>query len=276
MDLILFLKAFLMGVLEGLTEFLPVSSTGHLIIAGELLGFMDGPLRSVFMVAIQLGAILAICWLYREKLARVTVGVFGGDAASWRFVINLLIAFLPAMVLGLLFYKIIKGVLFFPVPVAIALIVGGFVILWAEKRQHAVRVQEVDDMTWRDALLVGLCQCFALVPGTSRSGATIIGGLFVGLSRKAATEFSFFLAIPTMFAATVYDVYKHRDLFHADDLAILATGFLAAFVAALLTVKALVAFVTKHSFVPFAWYRIVFGLLVLGLWAGGVIVWQDV
>jgi undecaprenyl-diphosphatase len=273
-DVILFLKALLMGVLEGLTEFLPVSSTGHLIIAGELIGFMDGPLRSVFMVAIQLGAILAICWLYREKLLRVSAGVFTGDAASWRFTLNLLVAFLPAMLLGLLFYKVIKGVLFFPVPVAIALILGGFVILWAEKRVHHVRVQEVDDMTWRDALLVGLCQCFALVPGTSRSGATIIGGLFVGLSRKAATEFSFFLAIPTMFAATVYDVYKHRDLFHPDDLAILATGFVAAFIAALLTVKALVAFVAKHSFVPFAWYRIAFGLLVLGLWAGGVIVWQ--
>lgn len=274
MDPVLFFKAILMGLVEGLTEFLPVSSTGHLIIVGELIGFLDQPLRSVFQVAIQLGAILAVCWLYREKLARVTVGVVQGDAASWRFASNLLIAFLPAMVLGLLFYKIIKGVLFFPVPVAIALIVGGFVILWAEKRAHRVRVHDVDDMTWRDALLVGCCQCLALIPGTSRSGATIIGGLFVGLSRKAATEFSFFLAIPTMVAATVYDVYKHRDLFHADDVAILATGFLAAFVAAFLTVKALVAFVARHDFTPFAWYRIVFGLLVLGLWMGGVIAWQ--
>ena len=274
MDFVLYLQALFLGVLEGLTEFLPVSSTGHLIIAGELIGF-DGPLRSVFMVAIQLGAILAVCWLYRQKLAAVTVGMARGDAASWRFSTNLLIAFLPAMVLGLLFYKVIKGVLFFPVPVAIALIVGGLVILWAEKRAHTPRVAEVDDMSWRDALLVGLCQCLALVPGTSRSGATIIGGLFVGLSRKAATEFSFFLAIPTMFAATVYDVYKHRELFSADDVSVLATGFLAAFVAAFLTVKALVAFVTKHSFTPFAWYRIAFGLLVLGLWAGGVITWQD-
>lgn len=274
MDPILFLKALLMGVVEGLTEFLPVSSTGHLIITGELIGFLDGPLRSVFMVAIQLGAILAVCWLYRHKIATVAVGATRGDAASWRFVINLLVAFLPAMVLGLLFYKIIKGVLFFPVPVAIALIVGGVVILWAEKRQHVVRVQEIDDMRWRDALLVGLCQCFALVPGTSRSGATIIGGLFVGLSRKAAAEFSFFLAMPTMLAATTYDVYKHRELFRVDDVALLAAGFVAAFIAAFLTVKALIAFVTKHSFVSFAWYRIGFGLLVLGLWAGGVIVWQ--
>jgi undecaprenyl-diphosphatase len=274
LDIILFLKALLMGLVEGLTEFLPVSSTGHLIIVGELIGFMSGPLRSVFMVAIQLGAILAICWLYREKLARVSVGVVRGDAASWRFASNLLIAFLPAMVLGLLFYKVIKGVLFFPVPVAIALIAGGLVILWAERRTHSGRVQEVDDMSWRDALLVGLCQCLALVPGTSRSGATIIGGLFVGLSRKAATEFSFFLAIPTMIAATVYDVYKHHELFRADDIAILAAGFVAAFLAALFTVKALVAFVAKHSFAPFAWYRIVFGLLVLALWMGGVIVWQ--
>lgn len=275
MDFVLFLKALLMGFVEGLTEFLPVSSTGHLIILGELIGFLDGPLRSVFMVAIQFGAILAVCWLYREKLARVTVGMVQGDAASWRFTANLLIAFVPAMVLGLLFYKVIKGVLFFPVPVAIALIVGGLVILWAEKRAHVARVQEVDDMSWRDALLVGCAQCLALVPGTSRSGATIIGGLFVGLSRKAATEFSFFLAIPTMFAATVYDLYRNRELFSADDIAILATGFIAAFLAAFFTVKALVAFVTKHSFTPFAWYRIAFGLLVLGLWMGGVIVWQE-
>jgi undecaprenyl-diphosphatase len=274
MDVILYLKALFMGVLEGLTEFLPVSSTGHLIIAGELIGFLDQPLRSVFQVAIQLGAILAVCWLYREKLARVTAGVVRGDAASWRFTTNLLIAFLPAAVFGLLFYKVIKGVLFFPVPVAIALVVGGLVILWAERRAHTARVQEVDDMSWRDALLVGLAQCLALIPGTSRSGATIIGGLFVGLSRKAATEFSFFLAIPTMFAATVYDVYKHRDLFRADDVAILATGFIAAFLAAFVTVKALVAFVAKHSFTPFAWYRIAFGLLVLALWGGGVITWQ--
>lgn len=275
MDFVLFLKALLMGFVEGLTEFLPVSSTGHLIILGELIGFLDGPLRSVFMVAIQFGAILAVCWLYREKLARVTVGMAQGDAASWRFTTNLLVAFVPAMVLGLLFYKVIKGVLFFPVPVAIALIVGGLVILWAEKRAHVARVQEVDDMSWRDALLVGCAQCLALVPGTSRSGATIIGGLFVGLSRKAATEFSFFLAIPTMFAATVYDLYRNRELFSADDIAILATGFIAAFLAAFFTVKALVAFVTKHSFTPFAWYRIAFGLLVLGLWMGGVIVWQE-
>lgn len=274
MDFILFLKALLLGLVEGITEFLPISSTGHLIVVGELIGFLDQPLRSVFMVAIQLGAILAVCWLYREKLARVTAGMMQGDAASWRFASNLLIAFLPAMVLGLLFYNIIKGVLFFPVPVAMALIVGGFVILWAEKRAHVARVQDVDDMRWRDALLIGFCQCFALVPGTSRAGATIIGGLLVGLSRKAATEFSFFLAIPTMFAATVYDIYKNRALFHVDDAALLAVGFIAAFLAALLTVKTLVGFVAKHNFTPFAWYRIAFGLLVLGLWAGGVIVWQ--
>lgn len=274
MDFILYLKAILLGVLEGLTEFLPVSSTGHLIIVGELIGFLEGPLRSVFMVAIQLGAILAICWLYRGKLARVTVGMVHGDAASWRFTTNVLIAFLPAMVLGFLLYGLIKGVLFFPVPVALALIVGGFVILWAEKRRHVARVAEVEDMHARDALLVGLCQCLALVPGTSRSGATIIGGLLVGLSRKAATEFSFFLAIPTMLAATVYDVYKHHELFRADDIALLATGFIAAFLAALVTVKALVAFVAKHSFTPFAWYRIAFGLLVLALYAGGAITWS--
>lgn len=168
MDSEWYLKAILLGLLEGLTEFLPVSSTGHLIIAGELIGF-DGPLRSVFMVVIQLGAILAICWLYRQKIGRVAGGMLQGDATSWKFTTNLLIAFLTAMVLGLLLYKTIKGVLFFPVPVAIALIAGGVVILWAEKRSHLIRVQEVEDMTALDAFKVGCAQRLALVPGTSRS-----------------------------------------------------------------------------------------------------------
>nr|PZN06254.1 MAG: undecaprenyl-diphosphatase [Pseudomonadota bacterium] len=273
MDVLLFLKAVVLGVVEGLTEFLPVSSTGHLIVVGDLIDFLGQPLRSVFQVAIQLGAILAVCWLYRVRLWRVAVGL-PHDPVAQRFTFNLLIAFLPAMVLGLLFYKLIKGVLFAPVPVAIALVAGGLVILWAEKRRHTVRVQEVDQMTARDALLVGLCQCFALVPGTSRSGATIIGGLFVGLSRKAATEFSFFLAIPTMLAATVYDVYKNRALFEFEYFALLAAGFVAAFIAAFFTVRALVAFVSRHSFTPFAWYRIAFGLLVLWTAYTGWVDWS--
>ncbi|HEY9398088.1 MAG TPA: undecaprenyl-diphosphate phosphatase [Burkholderiales bacterium] len=275
MDFLLLLKAAVLGVVEGLAEFLPISSTGHLIVVGELIGFLGQPMRGVFQVAIQLGAILAVCWLYRERLWRVAVGL-PHDPAAQRFTFNLLVAFLPAMVFGLLFYKIIKGVLFAPVPVAIALVVGGLFILWAEKRRHVIRVQEVEQMTARDALLVGLAQCLALVPGTSRSGATIIGGLFVGLSRKAATEFSFFLAIPTMFAATVYDVYKHRDLFYMEDVALLATGFIAAFVAAFFTVRGLVAFVSRRDFTPFAWYRIAFGLIVLWTAYAGWVDWSAV
>jgi len=273
MDFILLLKALLLGVVEGLTEFLPISSTGHLIVVGELIEFLGQPMRSVFQVAIQLGAILAVCWLYRARLWRVVVGL-PHDPAAQRFTFNLFIAFLPAAIFGLLFYKLIKSVLFAPVPVAIALVAGGLVILWAEKRRHAVRVEEVEQMTARDALLVGLAQCLALVPGTSRSGATIIGGLFVGLSRKAAAEFSFFLAIPTMFAATVYDVYKNHELFRLEDVALLATGFVAAFIAAFFSVRALVAFISRHSFIPFAWYRIGFGLLVLWTAYAGWVDWS--
>lgn len=273
MDFILLLKALLLGVVEGLTEFLPISSTGHLIVAADLIDFLGQPLRSVFQVAIQLGAILAVCWLYRARLWRVAVGL-PHDPAAQRFTRNVFVAFLPAAVFGLLIYKTIKEALFAPVPVAIALVVGGVIILWAEKRRHVVRVQEVDDMRLRDALLVGLAQCCALIPGTSRSGATIIGGLFVGLSRKAATEFSFFLAIPTMLAATVYDVYKNHELFQAEDIALLATGFVAAFITAFFTVRALVAFISRHDFTPFAWYRIVFGLIVLVTAYAGWVDWS--
>lgn len=273
MESVLLFKAFVLGLVEGLTEFLPISSTGHLIVVADLIDFLAQPMRGVFQVAIQLGAILAVCWLYRVRLLRVARGL-GHDPAAWRFVTNLLVAFLPAAVLGLLFYKTIKGVLFAPVPVAVALMVGGLIILWAEKRPRAVRVQEVEDMRTRDALLVGLAQCCALVPGMSRSGSTIIGGLLVGLSRKAATEFSFFLAIPTMFAATAYDVYKHRAYFHADDAALLAVGFAGAFLAAFFTVRALVAFVSRHDFTPFAWYRLAFGAVVLLTAYGGWVDWS--
>ena len=261
MDLLLLLKAFILGVVEGLTEFLPISSTGHLIVVGDLLNFND-EVGKVFEVVIQLGAILAVCWEYRVRLTRVAVRL-PSDPAARRFVSNLVIAFLPAAVLGLAFIKIIKGYLFNPFSVAVAFIVGGLIILLVEARHHRVRVEHVDDMDWRDALKVGFAQCFALIPGTSRSGATIMGGMIFGLSRQAATEFSFFLAIPTMFAATFYDLYKHWDLLHAHDFGTFAVGFVTAFVAAFFAVRGLLRYIAHHSFVVFAWYRIVFGLVLL-------------
>ena len=272
MDPVLLFKAAILGVVEGLTEFLPVSSTGHLILAASLLDF-HGPLAKVFEVAIQLAAILAVCWEYRARLFTVLVEVVDTPRAQ-RFVMNLVIAFIPAAVLGLLFIDVIKGYLFHPVPVAIALVVGGLVILWAERRQHTVRVFEVDDMSWRDALKIGLAQCLALIPGTSRSGATIIGGLLFGLSRRAATEFSFFLAIPTMFAATFYDVWKNRDLFEASDIPVFLVGGLFSFVSAFLAVRGLIRFISRHDFTLFAWYRIVFGLIVLVTAGTGVVEWS--
>jgi len=273
MDLMLLLKALILGVVEGLTEFLPISSTGHLILVGDLLDFNDER-GMVFTIAIQLGAILAVCWEYRGKIAEVIRGI-GSSPAANRFVINLLIAFLPAAVMGLLFIKTIKLYLFHPVPVALALIIGGLLILWAERREHVIEVEQVDDMDWKHALKVGLAQCLALIPGTSRSGATIIGGLFFGLSRKAATEFSFFLAIPIMFAATFYDVYKHREFLQWDDLGMFAVGFVSAFLSALLAVRGLLRFISQHDFTVFAWYRIVFGVIILVTAYTGVIAWSE-
>ena len=267
----LLLKALLLGVVEGLTEFLPISSTGHLIIAGQLLGFNDDKAK-VFDIAIQLAAILAVVWVYRQRLGHV-VASMGREASSRRFAFNLIVAFLPSAVLGLLFVKQIKAYLFNPLVVATAFIVGGLLILWAERRQHVVKVATVDDMGWRDALKVGFAQALAMIPGTSRSGATIIGGLFFGLSRKAATEFSFFLAIPTMFAATLYDVYKHRELFSAADLPLFAVGGAASFVSAFLCVRWLLRFISSHDFTPFAWYRIGFGVIVLATSYSGLINW---
>lgn len=274
MDLNLLLKALILGVVEGLTEFLPVSSTGHLILVGDLLDFNDER-GMVFTIAIQLGAILAVCWEYRSKIAEVIRGI-GASKAANRFVINLFIAFLPAAIMGLLFIKTIKFYLFHPVPVALALIIGGFLILWAERREHVIEVEQVDDMDWKHALKVGLAQCLALIPGTSRSGATIIGGLLFGLSRKAATEFSFFLAIPIMFAATFYDVYKHREFLEWNDLGMFAVGFVAAFVSALLAVRGLIRFISNHDFTVFAWYRIIFGIIILVTAYTGVIAWSEV
>ena len=273
MDLNLLFKALTLGIVEGLTEFLPVSSTGHLILVGDLLDFNDER-AMVFTIAIQLGAILAVCWEYRSKIIEVIRGV-GSNPAANRFVINLLIAFLPAAIMGLLFIKTIKYYLFHPVPVALALIIGGFLILWAERRTHVIEVEQVDDMDWKHALKVGLAQCLALIPGTSRSGATIIGGLFFGLSRKAATEFSFFLAIPIMFAATFYDVYKHREFLEWDDLGMFAVGFVAAFISALLAVRGLLRFISNHDFTIFAWYRIVFGMVILVTAYTGAIGWSE-
>ncbi len=271
MDLPILLKALILGLVEGITEFLPVSSTGHLILTGQLLDF-TGDKAQVFEVAIQLAAIFAVVWEYRARLGHVIVSMTR-EPVSQRFALNLFVAFLPAAVLGLLFLKQIKFYLFNPFVVASTFIAGGLMILWAERRKHVVRVQVVEEMRWQDALKVGFAQALAMIPGTSRSGATIIGGLFFGLSRKAATEFSFFLAIPTMFAATLYDVYKHRALFSADDLGLFAVGGAAAFVSAFLVVRGLIRFISRHDFTLFAWYRIAFGVAVLATHYLGLIHW---
>jgi undecaprenyl-diphosphatase len=276
MDLTLAIKVIIMGIVEGLTEFLPISSTGHLILAGSLLDF-TGEKVKVFEIVIQAGAMLAVCWEYRVKIFRVILD-FSSDIAARRFVLNLAVAFLPAVVLGLIFGNAIKAHLFKPVPVALAFIVGAFVILIVERRNRRIltpRVDSVDDMTVTDALKVGLAQCFALIPGTSRSGASIIGAMAFGLSRRAATEFSFFLAIPTLFGATIYSLYKERDLLSAADLPMFGLGALSAFVSAFLCVRWLLRFISTHDFTIFAWYRIVFGVLVLlTAWTGWV-VWAE-
>ena len=265
MDISQLIKAALMGVVEGLTEFLPISSTGHLILVGALLGFDDDKAK-VFDIAIQTGAIVAVILVYWQRLSQ-TLMTLPTQAASQRFVINVLIAFVPAVVLGLLLGKAIKAHLFTPQVVATTFILGGFLILWAE-RWHArtpgaVRIASVDDMSPLDALKVGLVQCLALVPGTSRSGATIIGGMFLGLSRRAATDFSFYLAIPTLIGAGAYSLYKERALLSASDLPMFAVGLVFAFISAWLCIRWLLRYVASHSFVPFAWYRIVFGAVVL-------------
>ena len=273
MDFLLWIKVVILGAVEGFTEFLPVSSTGHLIVVGQLLGFNDEK-GKIFEIVIQTGAMLAIVWEYRVKFADLLSGI-ASDRKAQQFVMNLAIAFLPAAVLGLLFGKYIKAALFKPVPVAIAFIVGGLIILWAERRQHAITVQSVDDMTWSDALKVGCAQAFALIPGTSRSGATIIGGLLFGLSRRAATEFSFFLAVPTLIAAGAYDLIKNRALFQAGDIGIFALGMSVSFTCAFLCVRWLLRYIATHDFTPFAWYRIAFGLVVLGTGYFGVVSWEQ-
>lgn len=273
MDLLALGKALILGIVEGLTEFLPISSTGHLILAADLLGVNDEK-GKVFDVFIQTGAMLAIIWEYRAKFWGVLRGLFS-DRASQRFVLNLIVAFTPAAVLGLLAGKYIKAYLFKPVPVALAFIVGAFVILWAERRTHQTRVASVDDMTWLDALKVGCAQCFALIPGTSRSGATIIGGMLFGLSRKAATEFSFFLAVPTLIAAGAYDMLKNRALFSVADVPVFSVGLVAAFVSAFVCVRWLLRYIASHDFTIFAWYRIVFGVVVLLTAWSGLVNWTS-
>jgi undecaprenyl-diphosphatase len=273
-DVLLLVKAAIMGVVEGLTEFLPISSTGHLILAGSLLGFGDDKAK-VFDIAIQTGAILAVIIVYWQKI-RDTLVALPTQRQAQRFALNVLIGFIPAVILGLLFGKAIKAHLFTPVVVASTFIIGGFIILWAEKRPPAAtRVMEADDMTALDALKVGLVQCLAMIPGTSRSGATIIGGMLLGLSRKAATDFSFFLAIPTLVGAGAYSLYKERALLSVADVPMFAVGLLFSFVSAWFCVRWLLRYISSHSFVPFAWYRIAFGVVVLATAWSGMIQWVD-
>jgi len=271
----LLIKAVLMGIVEGLTEFLPISSTGHLILAGALLGFDDDKAK-VFDIAIQTGAILAVILVYWQKI-RDTVVALPTQKQAQQFAFNVLIAFVPAVLLGLLAGKAIKAHLFTPVVVASTFILGGFIILWAEKRQAnaatAPRIQEVEAMTALDALKVGLVQCLAMIPGTSRSGATIIGGMLLGLSRKAATDFSFYLAIPTLIGAGAYSLYKERALLSLADLPMFGVGLLFSFISAWLCVRWLLRFISTHNFNGFAWYRIVFGIVVLATAWSGVVQW---
>ena len=283
MDIALLIKAALMGVVEGLTEFLPISSTGHLILAGALLGF-DDEKGKVFDIAIQTGAIFAVILVYWQKI-RDTVLALPTQKKAQQFVLNVVIAFVPAVVLGLLFGQAIKAHLFTPLVVASTFILGGFIILWAERREAArvldsatdssrqASIDSVDDMSWRDALKVGLVQCLAMIPGTSRSGATIIGGMLLGLSRKAATDFSFFLAIPTLIGAGAYSLYKDRALLSMADLPMFGVGLIFSFFSAWVCVRWLLRFIATHSFVGFAYYRIVFGIVVLVTAWSGLVRW---
>jgi len=276
-DTVLLIKAAIMGIVEGLTEFLPISSTGHLILAGSLLGFDDDKAK-VFDIAIQTGAIFAVILVYWQKI-RDTVAALPTDKQAQQFALNVFVAFLPAVVLGLLFGKAIKAHLFTPVVVASTFIIGGFIILWAEKRQQnnpaVARIHAVEEMTMLDALKVGLVQCFAMIPGTSRSGSTIIGGMLMGLSRKAATDFSFYLAIPTLMGAGFYSLYKERALLSLADLPLFGVGLLFSFISAWLCIRWLLRYIATHSFVAFAWYRIAFGIVVLATAWSGLVVWAD-
>jgi len=277
LDSVVLIKAAIMGVVEGLTEFLPISSTGHLILAGALLGFDDEKAK-VFDIAIQTGAIVAVILVYWQKI-RETLIALPSDKQAQQFALNVFVAFVPAVVLGLLFGKAIKAHLFTPEVVATTFIVGGFIILWAERRQAAsqgaVRIHAVEEMRIWDALKVGLVQCLAMVPGTSRSGATIIGGMLLGLSRKAATDFSFYLAIPTLIGAGAYSLFKERALFSLADVPTFVVGLVFSFLSAWLCIRWLLRFIATHSFVGFAYYRIAFGVLVLLTAWTGTVQWTD-
>ena len=276
-DPLTILQTTVLGIVEGLTEFLPISSTGHLIIASDLIGFAGSPGADTFLVAIQSGAILAVCWYYRARILSILRGLFSVPRER-RLAVNTVVGFLPAAVIGVLIAGFIKRHLFNPVTVAIALVAGGLIILWVERRAEGSakppRVAQMDDLTWRDALAVGFMQSLAMIPGTSRSGATIIGGMVLGLSRRAATEFSFFLAIPTIFGATVYDLWKARDILDAVNLPELALGTAVSFVSALAVVHWLLRFVARHDFKGFGWYRIAFGLVILVTWLFGWVDWS--
>lgn len=277
MDFLFAIKIIIMGIVEGLTEFLPISSTGHLILTSSLLN-ISGEKIKVFEIAIQAGAIFAVCWEYRVKIAQVVEGL-ANDSQARRLAINILIGFLPAAVIGLLFIKKIKEYLFAPIPVATAFIVGGIIILWVESRQAKstaqIRIETVEEMSVSDAIKVGFAQAFGLIPGTSRSGATIIGAMLFGMSRKAATEFSFFLAIPTLLGATVYSLYKARDLLTVADLPMFGLGTITAFISAFFCVRWLLKYISTHTFNAFAWYRIAFGIMILLTWQLGWIAWTE-
>ncbi|MTW11628.1 undecaprenyl-diphosphate phosphatase [Pseudoduganella eburnea] len=277
MDIILALKALIMGLVEGFTEFLPISSTGHLVLAGSLLGF-TGEKAKVFEIAIQGGAMIAVIWEYHKKICEVLFGMFRDERAR-RLAINVTVAFIPAALLGVLFIKKIKAVLFAPVPVALSFIIGGLIILWVERsvknNPAAVRVNSVDDMSTMDALKIGIAQVFSLIPGTSRSGATIVGGMLIGLSRKVATEFTFYLAIPTLLAATFYSLWKERALLSAADVPLFGIGSVVAFVSAFACIRWLLRYISTHTFNIFAWYRIAFGLVILATAYTGMVQWVD-
>lgn len=263
MDIITILQAVLLGVVEGLTEFIPVSSTGHLILLVDILGF-QGPPGKVFEIIIQLGAILAVCWLYRQKIISVIFGLFS-DKKEQKFAFNVILAFMPAAIMGVLLHDFIKSVLFSPYIVSVSLITGGFIILLIEKKSPKADCNSIDDIKFRTAFFIGCAQVLAMIPGVSRSGATIMGSILLRVERKAATEFSFFLAIPTMLGATVYDVYKNYAILSFDNTAIIAIGFISAFLAALLVVKTVISFISTHGFVPFAYYRIAVGGVMLAI-----------
>jgi len=276
MDIHQLIIALLLGIVEGVTEFLPISSTGHLIVVSDLLHAKD-EIVDVFNIVIQLAAILAVWWVFRARIAEVATGILfkPRDQRSLRFVLMLILSFMPAAVLGLIFYKKIKTVLFNPITVAMALVVGGVIIIIVERYlKNRPQQQNIDEMTAATAVKIGFAQALAMIPGTSRAGATIIGGVVFGLSRKAATEFSFFLAIPTMLAATVLDLYKNWDLFKVEHIPFFAVGCIASFISAMWAVRFLLRYISTHTFIPFAWYRIVFGLIVLATWHFDLVNWK--